>query len=186
MLNIGTLLSDPPECALSLTPSVTPESVTPTGYLEVGTQTAVQWPPTRHVRRRVFEPHVRTLDLYPPVTESYGSVVDTQRTGRLCDCQRCVTHMLHLSHREVESRAPTAPGIRFVNLSGLPLEISTAEKGRQLDEQLPRHPEKSLVGRGCQTCITHKEMARAWSNALAMTLVSLIKRWPEHGPTPSP
>ena len=169
MWTIGTPLPDPPEWASSPTPSLPSEPVTPRGYLEVGTQTAVRWSPTRHVRRRVFEPHIRTLDIYPPATESYGSIVDTQRARRLCDRRRCVAHMLHLCHSEVESGVPTAPGIRFVHLPGLPLELSTAEKRRQLDELLRSHPEKSLVGCGCRTCIAHREMARAWSNALALT-----------------
>jgi len=73
----------------------TATSPSPTRH-ETGTQTSVSWSPTHHARRRIFEPHFRSQDVYPPVPEGYGSFVDTRKACWLCNCRRCVGHMHQL------------------------------------------------------------------------------------------
>jgi len=59
----------------------TATSQSPTGH-ETGTQTSVWWSPTRCTRCRIFEPHFKRLDVYPPVPEGYSSFVDTRKARR--------------------------------------------------------------------------------------------------------
>jgi len=144
---------------------------------DTGTQTSVWWSPTRHARRRIFEPHLRRLDLYPPVTERFGSMVDTRRARRLCDCRRCVQHMLRLVKSEVTTEAVTVPGIRFLQLPGLTsIRSSSTEDRSALGEELHRHPGKLLIGCGCRSCTAHRELAQAWTNTLSFKPVESRER----------
>ena len=59
----------------------TATSQSPTRH-ETGTQTSVWWSPTRCTRCRIFEPHFKRLDVYPPVPEGYSSFVDTRKARR--------------------------------------------------------------------------------------------------------
>ena len=135
---------------------------------EAGTQTSVSWSPTRHARRRVFEPHLRRLDVYPAIPEGYGSYVDLRKARRLCDCRRCVGHMNQLVDADVVAEPVAVPGLRFIQLPVLPsIRGSSAGERSRLDDRLRRRPDKGLLGCGCRSCTTHRELARAWCEALA-------------------
>jgi len=136
---------------------------------ETGTQTSVSWSPTRRARRRIFEPYLRRLDVYPPVPEGYGSFVDLRKARRLCDCRRCVGHMNQLVDADVVAEPVTVPGLRFIQLPGLPTTRgSSAGERSRLDDLLRRRPDKGLLGCGCRSCTSHRELARAWCEALAL------------------
>ena len=156
---------------LPATPSPPPPSppmpsapATPTTWIDASTQTSVWWSPTRKVRRRVFEPHVRSLTLYPPSSQTFGQYVDITRPRRLCDCRLCVRHQADLFQKDVESdQVPPALGIRYLRLPGLPSNPSSEELRRQVDRELRSNPRKILVACGCQTCLVHRQLAEAWT-----------------------
>jgi len=152
-----------------LTTASTATSPVPTRT--TATQSEFQWSPTRHLRRRLFEPHLRRLTLFPQL-ERFDSAnsfyIDGRHARRHCDCRTCVAHALRLLDQPIQAEPPSIPGLRFVTLPGLSVPLSTKEQRHQLDEGLRKQPTKSLVACSCLSCVRHREFYKAWAAALAV------------------
>ena len=140
---------------------MTPPSTKKRGACRTRTQAAEWWSPTHRVRRRVFEPYLRRLTMYPPVQEAYGSHVDIRRQRRLCDCALCVRHQQAFLDHDVVADPPSMAGIRFLRLPGIRTTVSSASATTRLNTDLRHHREKILVPCGCRHCVAHRELATA-------------------------
>jgi len=108
-------------------PYVRGDPDTPKAWLSIATQTE-PWSPTRHIRKRLFDPHQCNLKTVPPAplpaSYGYGLQVDVRETRHHCDCASCVRHSLRLLKLVVHDVAPTVLGVRFVHLP-LPVAVSS-------------------------------------------------------------
>ena len=96
----------------------------------------------------------------------FATCINDQR--RLCDCLSCVSHALRLATRIYATEMPSMPGVRFLTLPGLSLQPATKEQVLQLVQFFDKHPEQSLVACGCVTCARHRNLAKAWRQALSI------------------
>ena len=146
---------------------------TPKGWLSAATQTD-PWSPTRRVRKQLFQPHRRTLKPMPtaplPDPYAFGLQIDVRDARRLCDCGTCVAHNLHLLETDAHDDLPTVPGVRYVHLA-LPCSVSSAADRRRLDAQLKKKPQATFVVCGCARCGSHRDLVRAYREALRLTPV---------------
>ena len=155
-------------CGEAYVPAGNPD--TPKAWIAAATQTE-PWSPTRHVRKQLFKPHLRTLKTVQPVSRpspyEFGLQVDTRETRRHCDCASCVRHGLRLLRTDVRETIPSVPGIRFVHL---PLQgtVSTAAERQQLDVILKNAP-MPLTVCGCDRCGAHRDLLRAFREARRLT-----------------
>jgi len=100
---------------------------------------------------------------------TFGLRVPGSTTRRQCDCRTCVHHTLRLTIVARDAPIPAAPGVRFVTLPGLQLEPSGDDDQRRLDAHLRNHPEDSLVVCGCAPCALHRNLTKAWLQALLLS-----------------
>ena len=99
---------------------------------------------------------------------TYGLRVPGSTTRRQCDCRTCVRHALRLAIVARGTPIPAAPGVRFVTLPGLQLESSGDDDRRKLATHLRNHLEDSHVVCGCAPCALHRNLTKAWLQALLL------------------
>ena len=100
---------------------------------------------------------------------AYGLRVPGSATRRQCDCRTCVRHALRLATVARGVPIPAAPGVRFVTLPGLQLESSGDDDRKKLAAHLRDHPEDSHVVCGCAPCALHRNLTKAWLQALLLS-----------------
>jgi len=100
---------------------------------------------------------------------TFGLRVANSTIRRQCDCRTCVRHALLLAIVARDAPIPAAPGVRFVTLPGLQLESSGDDDRRRLAAHLRDHPEDSHVVCGCAPCAIHRNLTKAWLQALLLS-----------------
>jgi len=189
------LLDDPTEPPSSRTPPPAPDLLAagPTTPTYAGSPPPTESPPQRHVgiqvdgdwlpldqvRRQVFgarrprrRVHIHHLD---PTHRRHEESDDfpyanCRQRRRLCDCVTCVGHALRVAVAPggLFSHSPDVPGLRLATLSGLSVQKASLDDCGRLGHRLPQSPQKTWVVCGCSTCITHRNLLRAWYRATAV------------------
>jgi len=121
-------------------------------------------PPTRRTARHSgIHSATSRLDTSPSVCASPAQPPDSSATAM------CVRHALCLTIVARDAPIPAAPGVRFVTLPGLQLESSGDDDRRRLAAHLRDHPEDSHVVCGCAPCALHRNLTKAWLQALLLS-----------------
>jgi len=170
--------TEPPSNDASTPP---PVSSPPHRQVSVSVQADGDWCPVDRVRRQILGDsrrprgriHIHLLrdsDGHHGETDDHP-FVDGRERRRMCDCATCVQHALKIvdTAGNLFAPAPRAEGLRLLSLPGLPTTTADADERRRLAQRLQYQPEKTWVVCGCAVCTTHRNLARAWLRALAVS-----------------
>ena len=130
-------------------------------------------------RRRLHDqplPHRVSVHLLRPKDGKHQErdttdIIDDDVCRRLCDCVKCVGDACQIASSVLDrvAHVPRAAGVRFLLLPGIRTAPAAHVDKQRLAHLLERRPEMTWVVCGCATCVAHRNLARAWLRALAVS-----------------